>query len=62
MNAYTVLQDHHKVLRGLVKRIYATQRLPPNARNISTICSSNWTSISVSKTTSTTRRSPLPAR
>jgi hypothetical protein len=29
VNAYTVLQDHHKVLKGLVKKISAT---PANAR------------------------------
>lgn len=28
MNAYTVLQDHHKTLKGLVKKIYST---PPTA-------------------------------
>ena len=29
MNAYTVLQDHHKVLKGLVKKISSTSAVAP---------------------------------
>ncbi|UQX10083.1 hypothetical protein [Candidatus Mycobacterium methanotrophicum] len=29
MNAYTVLQDHHKVLKGLIKKISNTPAVVP---------------------------------
>ena len=44
MNAYTVLEDHHKVLKGLVKKISSTPAVAPERQAISTICSSNSTS------------------
>ncbi|BBZ14246.1 hemerythrin domain-containing protein [Mycobacterium branderi] len=33
MNAYTVLQDHHKTLKGLVKKIYSTPATAPERQD-----------------------------
>ncbi|ORW04585.1 hemerythrin domain-containing protein [Mycobacterium kyorinense] len=33
MNAYTVLQDHHKTLKGLVKKIYSTPASAPERQD-----------------------------
>ncbi len=33
MNAYTVLQDHHKVLKGLVKKISSTSAVAPERQD-----------------------------
>jgi hypothetical protein len=33
VNAYTVLQDHHKTLKGLVKKIYSTPATAPERQD-----------------------------